>query len=134
MLFALGFFYVLVYSLWLTAGVDAPELIVGDMTGGNVIPPVCKGVFGIIIIGAIFMPFLLNYGVLEIIGVLLEPLMRPLFKVPGKAALDATASFVSSSSLGVLITNRLWKNNVYTEKEMVAIMTGFSIYQGADGE
>ena len=25
-----------------------------------------------------------------------------------------------------LITNRLWKNNVYTEKEMVAIMTGFS--------
>ena len=72
------------------------------------------------------MPFLLNYGVLEIIGVLLEPLMRPLFKVPGKAALDATASFVSSSSLGVLITNRLWKNNVYTEKEMVAIMPGFS--------
>ena len=125
-LFALGFFYVLVYSLWLTAGVDAPEMIVGDMTGGNVIPPVCKGVFGIIIIGAIFMPFLLNYGVLEIVGVLLEPLMRPLFKVPGKAALDATASFVSSSSLGVLITNRLWKNNVYTEKEMVAIMTGFS--------
>ena len=64
----------LVYSLWLTAGVDAPELIVGDMTGGNVIPPVCKGVFGIIIIGAIFMPFLLEgSGVLEIIGVLLEP-------------------------------------------------------------
>ena len=53
--------------------------------------------------------------------------MRPLFKVPGKAALDASCdSFVSSSSLGVLITNRLWKNNVYTEKEMVAIMTGFS--------
>lgn len=72
------------------------------------------------------MPFLLNYGILEIIGVLLEPLMRPLFKVPGKSALDATASFVSSSSLGVLITNRLWKNCVYTEKEMVAIMTGFS--------
>lgn len=125
-LFALGFIYVLVYTLWLTLGVNAPDMIVSDATGGNVIPPVCKGVFGIIIIGAIFMPFLLNYGVLEIVGALLEPLMRPLFKVPGKAALDATASFVSSSSLGVLITNRLWKNNVYTEKEMVAIMTGFS--------
>lgn len=125
-LFALGLLYVVVYTLWLNLGVDAPEMIVGDMTGGNVIPPVCKGVFGIIIMGAIFMPFLLNYGVLEIVGVLLEPLMRPLFKVPGKAALDATASFVSSSSLGVLITNRLWKNCVYTEKEMVAIMTGFS--------
>lgn len=125
-LFGLGFVYVFVYTLWFTLGVNAPEIIVSDSTGGNVIPPICKGVFGIIIIGAIFMPFLLNYGVLEIVGAILEPLMRPLFKVPGKAALDATASFVSSSSLGVLITNRLWKNLVYTEKEMVAIMTGFS--------
>lgn len=125
-LFALGIIYVVVYTAWLTLGIDAPEVIVSDLTGGNVIPPICKGVFGIIIVGAVFMPFLLNYGVLEIIGAILEPLMRPLFKVPGKAALDATASFVSSSSLGVLITNRLWRNNVYTEKEMVAIMTGFS--------
>ncbi|MBQ0078266.1 MAG: YjiH family protein [Eubacterium sp.] len=124
--FALGMIYVIVYTAWLNLGVNAPEVIVSDLTGGNVIPPICKGVFGIILVGAVFMPFLLNYGVLEIIGAILEPLMRPLFKVPGKAALDATASFVSSSSLGVLITNRLWKNNVYTEKEMVAIMTGFS--------
>lgn len=124
--FGLGLIYVVVYTAWMNLGVNAPEFIVSDLTGGNVIPPICKGVFGIILIGAIFMPFLLNYGVLEIIGAILEPLMRPLFKVPGKAALDATASFVSSSSLGVLITNRLWKNNVYTEKEMVAIMTGFS--------
>lgn len=63
---------------------------------------------------------------LEIIGAILEPLMRPLFKVPGKAALDAVTSFVSSSSLGVLITNRLWKKNLYTEREMVTIMTCFS--------
>ncbi|MGN1350398.1 MAG: YjiH family protein [Anaerovoracaceae bacterium] len=125
-LFGLGLIYVVVYTAWMNLGMNAPEFIVSDLTGGNVIPPICKGVFGIILVGAIFMPFLLNYGVLEIIGAILEPLMRPLFKVPGKAALDATASFVSSSSLGVLITNRLWKNNVYTEKEMVAIMTGFS--------
>jgi len=107
-------------------GFQGPEIIIGDSTGGSVIPPIVLGVFGIIIVGAIFMPFLLNYGILEIIGAILEPLMRPLFKVPGKAALDAVSSFVSSSSLGVLITNRLWKRNVYTEKEMVAIMTGFS--------
>ena len=125
-LFGLGLIYVVVYTAWMNLGMNAPEFIVSDLTGGNVIPPICKGVFGIILVGAVFMPFLLNYGVLEIIGAILEPLMRPLFKVPGKAALDATASFVSSSSLGVLITNRLWKNNVYTEKEMVAIMTGFS--------
>ena len=125
-LYGLGAVYVIIYTLWMVHGVDMPEIIISDATGGNVIPPIVKGVFGIVLAGAVFMPFLLNYGILEIIGVLLEPLMRPIFKVPGKSALDATASFVSSSSLGVLITNRLWKNCVYTEKEMVAIMTGFS--------
>ena len=126
-LYALGFIYVVLYACHINiTGFQGPEIIIGDSTGGSVIPPIVLGVFGIIIVGAIFMPFLLNYGILEIIGAILEPLMRPLFKVPEKAALDAVSSFVSSSSLGVLITNRLWKRNVYTEKEMVAIMTGFS--------
>lgn len=126
-LYALGLLYLVVYAMHMTVpGFVGPEIIVSDMTGGDVIPPVVKGVLGIILAGAIFMPFLLNYGILEIIGALLEPLMRPLFKVPGKSALDAVASFVSSSSLGVLITNRLWKKNVYTEREMVTIMTCFS--------
>lgn len=126
-LYGLGLLYLVVYAMHMTIpGFEGPEIIVSDMTGGDVIPPVVKGVLGIILVGAIFMPFLLNYGFLEIIGALLEPLMRPVFKVPGKSALDAVASFVSSSSLGVLITNRLWKKNVYTEREMVSIMTCFS--------
>lgn len=126
-LYALGFMYILLYALHTSfSGFAGPEIIVGASTGGSVIPPVVKGVFGIVIAGAVFMPFLLNYGILEIVGAILEPLMRPVFKVPGKSALDATASFVSSSSLGVLITNRLWKKNVYTDREMVAIMTSFS--------
>lgn len=126
-LYLLGTAYALLYAItdWFPS-FQGIEMITGANTGGSVFPPIVKGVLGIIIIGAIFMPMLLNYGILEIVGVLLEPMMRPLFKVPGKAALDATASFVSSSSLGVLITNRLWRKNVYTEKEMVSIMTGFS--------
>ncbi len=126
-LYTIGFIYVFLYAMKMNIpGFVGPEFIVGDATGGSVVPPIVLGVLGIILVGAIFMPFLLNYGILEIVGALLEPLMRPLFKVPGKAALDAVASFVSSSSLGVLITNRLWKKNAYTDKEMVAIMTGFS--------
>ena len=126
-LYALGLFYTVMYAMVVNVpGFEGIEMVTGGSTGGSVFPPIVVGVLGIIIIGALCMPLLLNYGVLEIVGVLLEPLMRPLFKVPGKAALDATASFVSSSSLGVLITNRLWKMGVYTEKEMVTIMTGFS--------
>ncbi|MEL7566809.1 MAG: YjiH family protein [Dehalobacterium sp.] len=126
-LYLLGAAYAVLYAMKINIpNFEGVEIITGAATGGSVFPPIVLGVLGIITIGALFMPLLLNYGVLEFIGVLLEPLMRPVFKVPGKSALDATASFVSSSSLGVLITNRLWKMNVYTEKEMVSIMTGFS--------
>ena len=125
-LYALGLVYVFLYALKVWVPGFNVEIITGAATGDSVVPPIVLGVVGLMLVGAVFMPLLLNYGILERIGVLLEPLMRPHFKVPGKAALDAVSSFVSSSSLGVLITNRLWKKNVYTDKEMVSIMTGFS--------
>ena len=125
-LYFLGGLYVFLYALKETTPFPGFEMITGDATGGNVIPPVVVGVLGIMLVGAFAMPMLLNYGVMAVIGAILEPLMRPLFKIPGKAALDAVTSFVSSSSLGVMITNRLWKQGVYTDKEMVSIMTGFS--------
>ncbi|MGL5750279.1 MAG: YjiH family protein, partial [Paraclostridium sp.] len=126
-LYFLGAVYTTVYAMHVTIdGFVGPEFIVGSSTGGTVIPSVVLGVMWIIPVGAFFMPFLLNYGAIEFIGALLEPLMRPIFKVPGKSALNAVASFVSSSSLGVLITDRLYKQNVYTKKETVAIATSFS--------
>lgn len=125
-LYGLGTLYVVLYAMVDSGLIANIEVITGAATGGSVIPPIVKGVLGIILVGAVFMPTLLNYGVLEIVGAILEPLMRPIFKIPGKAALDAVTSFVSSSSLGVMVTNRLWKQNAYTDKEMVSIMTGFS--------
>ncbi|WP_251942523.1 YjiH family protein [Staphylococcus sp. Marseille-Q5304] len=77
-------------------------------------------------IGAILLSFLVGYGLLEFIGVLCRPIMRPIFKTPGKSAVDAVASFVGSYSIGLLITNRVYKNGGYTHKEAVVIATGFS--------
>lgn len=128
-LFAVGVLFIFVWCMYVNVpslGFDQYEILVGEATGQSVFPPIVKGVAGILIVGALFVPTLLNYGILELVGILLEPLMRPLFKIPGKSALDCSASFVGSASLGVIITNRLWKNNVYTDREMVCIMTGFS--------
>lgn len=127
LLYALGFVYIVVYAMDKTIpGFTGPEIIVGPDTGDSVVPPIVMGVLWIISVGAFFMPMLLDYGAIEFVGALMEPLMRPVFKVPGKAALDATASFLSSSSLGVIITSRLYHRHVYTEKEAVTIATSFS--------
>ncbi|GEN83073.1 histidine transporter [Sporosarcina luteola] len=77
-------------------------------------------------IGAIFLALLVGYGLLEFIGVLVQPIMRPIWKTPGRSAIDAVASFVGSYSLGLLITNRVYKEGKYTAKEAAIIATGFS--------
>ncbi|PIC63213.1 histidine transporter [Sporosarcina sp. P13] len=77
-------------------------------------------------IGAIFLALLVSYGLLEFIGVLMQPVMRPIWKTPGRSAIDAVASFVGSYSLGLLITNRVYKEGKYTAREAAIIATGFS--------
>ncbi|MFJ8238077.1 YjiH family protein [Ureibacillus sp. NPDC094379] len=77
-------------------------------------------------IGAIFIAMLVGYGLLEFIGILVQPIMRPIWKTPGRSAVDAVASFVGSYSIGLLITNRIYKEGKYTTKEAAIIATGFS--------
>lgn len=77
-------------------------------------------------IGAVFLALLVSYGLLEFIGVLMQPVMRPMWRTPGRSAIDAVASFVGSYSLGLLITNRIYKEGKYTAKEAAIIATGFS--------
>jgi len=77
-------------------------------------------------IGAIFLALLVGYGLLEFIGIFMQPIMRPIWKTPGRSAIDAVASFVGSYSIGLLITNRIYKEGKYTKKEAAIIATGFS--------
>jgi len=80
----------------------------------------------IVPLGAIFLALLIGYGLLEFIGVLFQPLMRPIFRTPGRSAIDAVASFVGSYSIGLLITNRVYIAKQYSAKEAAIIATGFS--------
>ena len=80
----------------------------------------------IVPIGAVFLAFLVGYGLLEFIGVIMQPVMKPIWKTPGRSAIDAVASFVGSYSIGLLITNRVYKEGKYSAKEAAIIATGFS--------
>ncbi|MBN8411106.1 MULTISPECIES: YjiH family protein [Halomonas] len=80
----------------------------------------------IVPIGAIFLALLLSYGLLELIGILVQPVMRPLWRTPGRSAIDAVASFVGSYSIGLLITSRAYASGQYSAREAAIIATGFS--------
>jgi nucleoside recognition membrane protein YjiH len=77
-------------------------------------------------IGSLFLGLLIGYGLLEFIGILMQPIMRPIWKTPGRSAVDLVADLVGGYSLGLLMTNRLYKEGKYTAKEAAIIATGFS--------
>lgn len=125
----------LVFSLFKVIGVFIAFMVVFDFGPGFVltesIGPFLYEKLAIplsvlIPIGAIFLSFLIGFGLLEFIGVICRPIMRPIFKTPGKSAVDAVASFVGSYSIGLLITNKVYKDGGYTHKEAVVVATGFS--------
>lgn len=87
---------------------------------------------GIIVpIGALFLASLIGFGLLEIIGVLMQPIMRPIWRTPGSSAVDAVASFIGSYSVGLLITNKFYLQDKYSTREAIIIATGFSTVSAA---
>lgn len=103
-----------------------PEWIWSENTGGLVFYDLILGLLPMFFIASLFLPLLTDFGLLEFIGVLLTPIMRPLFNLPGRSSLDAVASFVGDGTIGVSLTNKQYKEGYYTEKEAAVISTNFS--------
>lgn len=103
-----------------------PAILMSD----NMIPflfiKISYSVALVVPIGAALLTFLVDYGLLEFLGVLMRPIMKPIWKVPGSASVTAVASFVGSFSVGIFLTNQLYKEGKYTKKEAALIMSGFS--------
>ncbi len=114
-----------IFSFMLVFNVG-PEQILNPDVGGLAISLAGTTLFTVTIAGWL-VTFLTEFGILEFIGTLIEPLMRRLFRLPGQSAVDALSSFVAAPAVGVFITNKLYNENVYTERESAAIMTNFSV-------
>ncbi|MFB0918266.1 MAG: YjiH family protein, partial [Clostridiaceae bacterium] len=80
----------------------------------------------IVPVGSVFLALITGYGLMEFVGVFMRPIMKPIWKTPGRSAIDAVASFVGSYSIALLITNRVYREGKYTTKEAAIIATGFS--------
>lgn len=85
----------------------------------------------IVPLGALILAFLVGFGLLEMVGVLMQPIMKPIWRTPRASAIDAVASFVGSYSIGLLITNRVYLQKQYSAREAIIIATGFSTVSAA---
>ncbi|WP_262695942.1 YjiH family protein [Kordiimonas aquimaris] len=104
-----------------------PEVFRLDDTGIAMFNDVGIG-FAIVLFPACFlMPLLTEFGAMEFFGTFVAPAFRSLFKLPGRSAVDATASFISSSNIGVLVTGQQYRRGFYTGREAVTVATNFSV-------
>ncbi len=72
-------------------------------------------------------PMLLDFGLVQFVAVYASPVMRPLFKVPGRSAVDCIASWLGSSSMAVVITAKMHHCGYYNDREAAVMVTSFSL-------
>ena len=104
-----------------------PEFIYGGATGGLILADLLPVLFTIFFFAALLLPLLLNFGLLEFAGALLVKVMRPVFKLPGRSAIDCIASWLGDGTIGVLLTSKKYEDGFYTEREACVIGTTFSL-------
>ncbi|TMN86721.1 hypothetical protein CWB72_18790 [Pseudoalteromonas phenolica] len=103
-----------------------PAFIHAEHTGALVLNDLLPVLFSVFVLAGLLLPLLLNFGLLELVGTLLTKVMRPLFGVPGRSAVNCVASWLGDGSVGILMTARQYEEKYYTQKEAAIIGTTFS--------
>lgn len=120
--------------IWLTyLGVESGgdktgfiHMITESNGGGFILSDLLTVLVIIFAIAGLLLPLLLDFGLLEFVGALLTRVMRPLFKIPGRAAVDCFTSWIGDGTLGVMLTCNQYEGGYYSAREASIIATTFS--------
>ena len=120
--------------IWLTyLGVHAGKeesgiihMITEGSTGGFVLSELLSVLVIIFFLAGLLLPLLLDFGLLEFIGAMLTKVMRPLFTIPGRAAVDCITSWIGDGTLGVMLTANQYEGGYYSAREASIVSTTFS--------
>lgn len=106
---------------------DVPVPFLRDPRIGGKILNLGSTVFITIAVAGSLVIFIIRSGLVEFFAVLMEPVMRPVFCLPGEAAVNILSSFVSSASVGVYFSEQYYKSGRYTTRQACSVVTSFSV-------
>lgn len=101
------------------------EVVYSDITGGVMLGLLTTLIMWFLV-ASFLMPYLINFGIMEFTGTLLRGVIKPLFTLPGRSAIDLLASWIGNVNVGVVVTREQYYSGFYTGREAVAIATNFS--------
>ncbi len=116
-----GIFATIVYF-----NMDVPWINTED-TGGLIYDGLLPTLITVFFFAGIFLPLLMDYGLFEFIGPMFSRVMRPLFTLPGRSAVENLASFVGDGTVGVMMASKQYDEGFYTRREATVIATSFSV-------
>jgi len=104
-----------------------PEWISSPATGGTMLFQLAGTLTVFFLVACFLLPFLIDYGIAEFMGTLLQKPFLWAFRLPGRASIDTLASWLGSAPVGVLITIQQYEKGYYSGREAAVIATNFSI-------
>lgn len=117
-----GFFFVTcVYFQW------GPEVVCSSGTGRLIFSELLPVLFSVFFFAGFFLPLLSDFGLLDFFGTLATKIMRPIFKLPGRSAIDCLASWVGDGAIGILLSSKQYELGYYNKKEVSIIGCNFSL-------
>ena len=99
-----------ILSMIMKPGVVFAGSVTGLKTWWNIVFPSLLPFF-------IASELLIGFGIVRFMGVLLEPVMRPIFNVPGSGSFVMAMGYTSGFPIGAVITTRLRENGLCTRLE-----------------
>ncbi len=113
--------------IFLTFYEIGPEFITSGATGGTILYELLPTLATWFFFAGFLLPLLLDFGAMDYLGTLIRKFMRPLFRVPGRSAIDGIASWIGSGPVGVVLTDKQYQKRFYTDQEASIISVCFSI-------
>ena len=115
------------YAILNSTAIFGLDKVSNPYTGGVVVNDLFPVLATWFFFSGFFLPLLMEFGSMDYLGTLIRRFMRPLFKVPGRSAIDAIASWIGSGPVGVVITDKQYREGYYTTKEASIISVCFSL-------
>ncbi len=106
---------------------SGPEAVWGVNTGQTMVGQLVPTVMTLFLAVIFLLPLMTEYGIMEFVGVLVSRFFRFLFRLPGRGAIDAMASWLGAAPLGALVTTQQYERGHYNRREALSIISSFSL-------
>ena len=113
-----------VFALMVYFGVGF-HIVISPDTGGTMLN-LLKIITVWFMAAAFLIPLLTDFGIMDYVGTMLRRVTRPVFRLPGRAAVDLLASWLGSNTVGAVLTIKQYERGYYTAREAIVIACCFS--------